>query len=938
MATPAEATHRPAKSDGTHERRRPHLQSAEELARELGVDPQQGLTNGQVEERRQAHGPNELQETPPPPLWKRIVRQFASVLIGILIVAAIISGILGEWPETIAIAAIILLNALIGFLQEEKAERALAALRELAAPGCRVLRDGHEAVLPAAELVPGDIIHFETGDQVPADARLFESIRLSAQEAALTGESTPVHKQAGAVLQPGAALADRRNMVYSGTSIAAGKGSAIVVSTGMHTELGRIAGMLERTEQEPTPLQRRLTALGKHLSIVCGAIVLIIFVINIARGREVLEVLLYSVSLAVAAVPEGLPAVVTIALALGVQRMARRNALIRHLPSVETLGCVTCICSDKTGTLTRNEMTVQQIWTPGDQYRVSGIGYAPDGEFTRVENGDATAKTETVPGEPRAAGGAIENGEPVSPRDEPELAQALRIGAVCNNAGVEQQNGEWRVLGDPTEAALRVAALKAGIETGAFERQHEIPFESDRKAMSVVARDESGAAAMFAKGAPEVLLERCTRMQLGDDVAPITDDIRERVRRAADDMGEKALRVLALAWKPLDGGDPDEAEEQDLVLTGLAGMIDPPRTEVADAIAVCRSAGIRPVMITGDQPHTAMAVARELHMAADGDEAITGRRLDDTSEDELRDRVEKAAVYARVSPEHKLRIVRALRKLGHVAAMTGDGVNDAPALKAADVGVAMGITGTDVTRGAADMVLMDDNFATIVAAVEEGRGIFDNIQKVTHFLLSCNAGELLFLFFAALVGWPAPLVAVQILWINLITDGVPALALGVEPAERDIMQRSPREPRAPVISRHDALVILGHGLLIAAVAAGGFAWVLLAQDRPLAEARAVAFSTMAFSQLFFAIACRSRRYTMPEIGWFSNRPLFIALAVSIVLQVGLVSIPAVRELLDIAALTAWEWAIVGIMSLIPVTVIEGAKLVRAKRAGRAGAK
>lgn len=892
----------------------PHALTIAQAAAALKTHIERGLGEHEIEARRAVHGRNRLSEAPPTPLWRRLASQFASVLVGLLLAAALISAVLGEWPEAIAILAIVLLNALIGFLQEESAARALAGLRSLTAPRVRVVRAGQHTAVAADELVPGDLLHVEAGDLAPADARLVSSEQLSTQEAPLTGESTPVWKRSEPIATD-TPLAERSNMLFAGTTVATGTGLALVVATGMQTELGQIAGMLEQTPQTATPLQKRLAVLGRYLVLACLALVAVIFALNLSRGHPPLEVFLFSVSLAVAAVPEGLPAVVTVALALGVRRMARRNALVRNLPAVETLGCVTTICSDKTGTLTRNEMTAREIWTPGGHYYVSGVGYDPQGGIHPVQQG----------GRPQAQS---ELAPPLNPAElPPEVARAIAVGALCNNAELQRQDdGAWQVLGDPTEGALRVLSAKAEWKRGA-ERLRELPFDSERRMMSVIVR-EHGETLMYSKGAVEAILARSNRVQRQDQEAALTPDIATSLQEAAAGMGARALRVLALAWRPV-AEDPAAAEEAELIVVGLVGMIDPPRDEARDAIARCHQAGIRVLMITGDHPQTAQAIARDLRLS-EAEQVVTGAELARGDEAGLAERVASSEVFARVSAEHKLQLVRGLQARGQVAAMTGDGVNDAPAVKAADIGIAMGRTGTDVTRGAADMVLLDDNFASIEAAVEEGRGIFDNIQKVTHYLLSCNAGELLLLLAAGLAGWPAPLVAVQILWINLITDGVPALALGVEPPERDIMRRPPRSPRAALIPRREALVIAGHGLLIAAAAGAGFAWALgdggAAQE---GQARAVAFSIMAFSQLFFAVACRSRQYTMPEIGWFTNRPLFAALAASIVLQLGVLSWEPARVFLRTEPLSGQHWAVVLALALVPATVVEGIKLLRA---------
>lgn len=900
-------------SEGTPE---PYALPADEVARQLETDVNKGLPSQQVLRRQQQHGANVLDEAPRSPLVRRMARQFASLLVGILLAAALLSGLMGEWPEAIAILAIVLLNGVIGFIQEERAERALTALRKLAAPSCRVTRDGRESNLPAAELVPGDLIHIEAGDHVPADARLIHSIQLSTQEAALTGESSPVWKDYRSVLAADAQVGDRINMLHAGTVVATGKGQAVVVAIGMHTELGRIAGLLERSEDEETPLQRRLAALGRYLVVACLVLVAAIFGLNVARGHDPFEAFLFAVSLAVAAVPEGLPAVVTIALALGVRRMARRHALVRRLPAVETLGCVTVVCTDKTGTLTRNEMTVREVWTFRSHVHVSGAGYDAQGEFTKW-----TSRPPDV---------SSSANEGVDPKADRDLMQAIAIGAICNNAQVKcESDGACQVVGDPTEAALRVLAAKAGLDGSTAERLHEIPFDSDRKAMSVIAKRSDEGVALYCKGAAEVLLAKSTRRQQQGGIVEMSEADLTAARKASREMARRALRVLGLAWRPVDPAKPNQVEESDLIFVGLVGMMDPPREEARAAVRRCREAGIRPVMITGDHPETALAIAQELELAEENAHVVTGAELDGLAEEALSERIDEVSVFARVSAEHKLRVVRCLRSRDHVAAMTGDGVNDAPAVKAADIGIAMGRTGTDVTRAASDMVLLDDNFASIVAAVEEGRGIFDNIQKVTHYLLACNAGELVLLLFAAIVGWPVPLLAVQILWINLITDGVPALALGVEPPEPDIMQRRPRRPSEPLITGAEARSILLHGCLIAAVAAAGFAWFTGPGGATLPQARAAVFSIAAFTQLFFAIGCRSRRYTMPQIGWLTNPSLGWAIVASAALQVGVTSVPMFRTLLKTDALRLDQWSLVIVLSLLPVTVVESSKLLRA---------
>ena len=708
-----------------------HALSVEKLLAEVGVDLTVGLGPQEAVKRRAAHGFNELPTVPPTPAWRRLAAQFTELVVLILIAAAVISIVVGEWADSIAILAIVLMNGILGFIQEERAERSLAALRDMASPMAKTLRDGELHVLPARELVPGDVIQIESGDNVPADARLVVAFSLRAQESALTGESTPVSKHSQVLLAPETPLADRENMLHMGTVVAAGKGTAVIVATGRHAELGRIAGLLQQHRREETPLQRRLAELGRILIVLCLGIVAIIVALQLIRGQDLYEVFMLSVGLAVAAVPESLPAVVTLALALGLQRMVRRNALIRSLPSVETLGCVTVICTDKTGTLTRNEMTVRELVTSGRAFVVSGAGYVPRGEF-REAAGEATADLESKSGL--------------------DLRRLLEIGVWCNNARLNHSNADdaWEVVGDPTEGALIVAAAKAGIRASEDEGHvvFEIPFDSQRKAMSTIVRHSDGATTLYSKGAPEVILAKSSFELRDGEVIELDENARNQIRSVNAAMAGRALRVLALAYRPFEQTTTDAGEEAEegLIFAGLAGMIDPPREEVRAAVVSCRTASIRPVMITGDHPATAIAIARELLIAGPGDEAMTGAQLDQISSEELAERVEGIPVYARVTAAHKLQIVKAWQSRGQIVAMTGDGINDAPAVKSADIGIAMGIAGTDVTKEASDMVLTDDNFTSIVSAVEEGRGIFDNIQKFILYLLASNASEVLLMF------------------------------------------------------------------------------------------------------------------------------------------------------------------------------------------------
>ena len=845
------------------------------VATRLGTDADRGLTEEEALDRLARQGPNELAEAPPPPLWRKVAAQLTETVVLVLLAAAVLSAGIGEWADALAILAIVVLNAILGVYQEQRAEHALAALRRLSAPLARVVRGGLPRAVPARDLAPGDRVELEAGDYVPADVRLVAATGLRVQEAALTGESEPADKDPALVLAAATPLGDRRNMAYLGTVVAAGKATAVVTATGMATELGRIAGMLQHAEPEPTPLQRRLGELGRVISVGCLALAAAVFALELARGTPITTVLLLAVSLAVAAVPGGLPAVVTVALTLGLQRMVRRNALIRKLPSVETLGSVTVICSDKTGTLTRNEMTVREAVAGGRRYRFTGAGYAPVGQVI-------TADGEHL----------------VEPAADPDLTAALTVAARCNAARLVPGPGGtgWQVVGDPTEGALLVAARKGGVEppAGRADVLFEVPFDSERKAMSVAVRTPGGRAVLYTKGAPEVVLGKCVAERRDGRPVPLTPERRAEVARDAADIAGRAMRVLALAYR--EAADPaalDRAEER-LVFAGLVGMMDPPREEAREAVRRCHEAGIRPVMITGDHPATALAVALEIGIAHPGDGVMTGAELDRLTDDELAARVAGVAVYARVAAEHKLRVVRAWQRAGQVVAMTGDGVNDAPAVKAADIGIAMGAGGTDVTKEVSAMVLTDDNFASIVNAVEEGRGVYDNIQKFLHYLFAGNIGLVLFVLLASLLGWPFPLTATQILWMNLVTNGLPALALGMEPPERDLMRRKPRPPREPVLTARRGLRMAAHGLLVAAVTAVGFALVYDGTPWTLPRARTMAFCVVSYAFIFYSLACRSFRRTMPELGPLTNPALLGAIAVSCLLQLSVVTRPFCR--------------------------------------------
>ena len=888
-----------------------HELSIEAAAARLATDLTIGLTEAVAEVRLRESGYNELTETVPPAWWWRLTAKLNDLSIWILLAATAVAALLHDWLEASAIFAIVLLNALLSFFQEEKAERALSSLKKLTVPNTTVIRGGQRQLIKTRELVRGDLVELGAGDHVPADVRLITTFNLKVQEAALTGESVAVQKDAGKPVPENAGLADCNNMAYAGTTVVAGKGLAIVTAIGMATELGRIATFLQTEKRDPTPLQKRLTELGRVLILACLALVAITSAVQLWRGESLTQTFLLAVSLAVAAVPEGLPAVVTIALALGLQRMVRRNALIRRLASVETLGCVTVICSDKTGTLTRNEMTVTDIIVGETHYRVSGIGYIPNGLFSRL----------TEPAGPEAT---------IPPSDDADLIVALTVGLWCNNAGLNppaDNEQDWQLVGDPTEGALLVAAKKAGIdrESGATVI-HEIPFEPERKLMSVVVRKWDGNMVLYSKGAPEVVLQRCPHERCAGKVIPLSTERRNEILRQSAAMANDAHRVLAVAYRNLPPNNLHYNEE-DLIFGGLIGMTDPPREEIRDAVRKCRSAGIKPIVITGDHPVTGLAVTRALGISGPDDQVLTGPELDGLSDDVLSTMIERVSLYARVSPEHKVRVVKALKEHNHVVAMTGDGVNDAPAVKMADIGIAMGITGTDVTKDASDMVLMDDNFASIVSAVEEGRGIYHNIQEFVHYLLSCNASEIALVLFAALVGWPVPLLPIQILWINLITDGLPALALAMEKPDPNSMNRPPRPPNEPFFTKTRSSQILIHGALMSIVTIIAFGYAYY--TRGASHAQAIAFCVATFAQLFFSFACRSQRYTLPELGILTNPFLLSAIALSALLQVSLLWFPLTRHVFFRAPPNfGSDWLVILALALAPVTVVETAKIVR----------
>lgn len=901
----------------------PYRETVAAVLSALAADPARGLTTADAQARLQTYGPNELPSAPPVPAWRKLLAQFQNPLTLLLLAATVISFVVWliehDSPvpyEALTILAIVLLNAALGFIQENRAEQAIAALQAMSAPTARVLRDAEPRKIPAVEVVPGDILLIEEGDTFPADGRLIQAVALRVAESALTGESAPVSKDAAPI--PGeTGIADQRNMVFSGTAVTGGRGRAVITATGALSQIGKIAGTLEQEPEGPTPLQRELDQVGRLLGRIVVVIALVMGATLILATRhvpslgELVDILLLAVSLAVAAVPEGLTAITTIVLSLGMSRMARRNVIVRKLNAVETLGSTTVICTDKTGTLTKDEMTVRAVLTPLGRVELTGTGYEPVGEIQQ-------------------------DGRPVADPDLlAQLTRILRFGALANNAALVEHDGQWSVRGDPTEGALLVAARKAGLTreelAARFTRIAEVPFSSERKMMSAGVADAEHAEriAVASKGAPDVLLPRCTHERVGETIRPLTAERCAEIQAGVDAMAHAALRTLGIAYRYLERtGSGDELtpeQEAEFTWLGAVGMMDPPRPEAQAAVELARRAGVRSIMITGDHPDTGLAVARELQIAGPDDRAVTGAELSRTTDEQLRELVRHVPVFARVEPEHKLRIVHALKHNGAIVAMTGDGVNDAPALKAADIGVAMGRTGTDVSKGAADMILTDDNFASIVAAVSEGRSIFANIQKFLRYLLSSNMGEVQVLFFgvvfAGLIGLQSeqvaplivPLLATQVLWINLLTDSGPALALGVEPADPGVMQRPPRDPGSRVITRGiwfdvffvGAIMMLGTLAVMDLSLPGGF---IDAPGGTVAHARTMAFTTLVLFQLFNALNARSDEVSAFR-GLFRNPWLWFALALSLVLQILVVYLPFLQDAFSTVPLSLTDWLV-----------------------------
>ncbi len=929
-----------------------HSLSPEHALKKLDVQPDRGLGAEEASRRIEQYGRNELQEQPRPGFLQRLLNQFKDLVVLLLIGAAIVSAVFGDWYEAGAIILIVVLNAVLGVVQEGRAEEALAALKKMSAPEAHVMRNGSVVKIAEAEVVPGDIVLLEAGNYIPADLRLLETANLKVDEASLTGESVPVQKDAGRSVADDAGIGDRRTMAYKSTIATYGRGKGVVTATGMQTEIGKIAEMIQSVQEEETPLQQRLNQLGKWLVYgtlaICGLVFVVTFIraaqqvaaeLNVTSlsqffasfsnpvfSRSISEAavlaFLTAVALAVAAVPEGLPAIVTINLALGMREMIKRNALIRRLPAVETLGSASAICSDKTGTLTQNEMTAIKLFVPGAMVDVSGKGYTPDGDF-------------------------YQEGEGVAPEEMPDIVHLLTGALLSSDAILERDVAEedqrYRIVGDPTEGALIVAAAKANLTRerleASYPRVDEIPFDSVRKRMSTLHRTPDGSQGhvLFVKGAPDIVLDHCTAIYDAGGSKPMTPAMKQRIEDVNRDMARDALRVLAVAQRHFEHHPTDlnaEEHEDDLTFIGLVGMIDPARPEVKPAIARARHAGIKTVMVTGDYAETARAIAKEIGLLHEGGRVVTGKELQEMPDDNLADIIDEVDVFARVSPEHKVRIVNAFRKRNYVVAMTGDGVNDAPALKRASIGVAMGITGTDVTKETADMVLTDDNYVSIVNAVEQGRIIYDNIRKFVYYLLSCNLAEICVILIAALLGYPEALTPIQLLWLNLLTDGAPALALGVEKGDPDVMDRLPRAPDEPIIDRTMRVGMVVQTIFITGATLAGF-FVGLRQGG-INEARSVAFTVLSFSELLRAYTSRSELFSIFRIGVFSNKFMQYAVLASIALLLMVMYIPFFNPIFQTKALTLTDWSEIIPLVLLPSVAAEITKVfLRMSRKGQA---
>lgn len=885
-----------------------HNQRSIDVLKELDSMAAEGLCTNEAQERLEKYGFNEFQDKKRKSFFQKFIDQFKDFMILILIAAAIISVAAGEKVDAIVILAIVILNALLSIYQEGQAEKSLESLKQMSAPEAKVIRDGKKTVVPARELVPGDIVILEAGDIIPADLRLFTSSNLKVDESSLTGESVAAEKNSDALLDNNATLGDRVNMAYMSTIVTYGRGKGVVVGTAHDTEIGKIASMIEEIEDELTPLQNKLDKLGKKLGILTIIICAIVFALGLLQNREVIDMLFVSVSLAVAAIPEGLPAIVTIVLAIGMSRMVKKNAIVKKLLAVETLGSTTYICSDKTGTLTQNEMTVKKVYADGKYYDVTGIGYEPDGQI-------------------------LNNGKDLT-HDELNNLKALLYACILNNdANLLENNNLYTIMGDPTEGALITFAGKAGYLEDEVESEQpridEIPFDSDRKMMSTF-HEVDDRIIQYTKGAPDIVLSNCKYIYIGGEFREITDEDRIDILKANSTFASDALRVLGFAIKIVSKDDfkNTDKNEENLIFIGLTGMIDPPRTEAMQAIEECKRAGIHTVMITGDHRETAFQIAKELGICENHNETISGSELATIADSDYNELVKKIKVYSRVSPEQKVKIVNALRENGEIVAMTGDGVNDALAIKRADIGISMGITGTDVAKNTADMVLTDDNFASIVNAVEEGRIIFANIQKFVAFLLSCNIGEIFIVFFAMLLGMDEPLKPIHLLWLNLVTDSLPALALGVEPGEPGIMEEKPRSKDDPIITKKMGVAIVLQSLAITVASLLAFYYAIKLYPDSITHARTIVFATLITSELLRAFSSRSFDRPIWKIGFKSNMKMVYAILISFTMLLAVLYVPFLHDIFDTFQLGFKDWEIVLSFAFIPFIIGELVKVVR----------
>ena len=885
-----------------------HEMNERQVEEALNTDFSAGLSDEDVGKRVKQFGLNELEEGEKQSALLLFFNQFKDFMVLVLLAATLISGLLGEYIDAIAIIAIIILNSFLGFYQERRAEKSLSALKELSQPQVQVLRNGTWEKVLSKELVPGDVIKFSSGDRIGADVRIIESRSLEVVESALTGESVPVQKMTETINNPNLTLGDMENMGFMGTMVSRGSGIGVVIATGMKTAMGQIADLLQNAESQITPLQRRLEQLGKILIVTALALTVLVVGIGVLQGNDLYTMVLAGVSLAVAAIPEGLPAIVTIALSLGVQKMIRKNAVVRKLPAVETLGCASVICSDKTGTLTQNKMTVTKVWSSGRTWSVDGTGYEPQGKY-------------------------YENDQAIDPKNEKVLQQLLTFGMLCNHAEIEQKSGEYVLNGDPTEGAMIVAGMKAGYTRSKllsqFEIVNEFPFDSTRKMMSVIVKDTTGRQFVVTKGAPDVLIGQSKTILMGNRAENIGSREKNTVQAAIDGLASQALRTIAIAYKEISANTiilHEKEAESELVFIGLQGIIDPPRPEVKQAVRECKEAGIKTVMITGDHVITANAIAKQLGIANSQSKVLEGKELANMSVQELEDVVDHVSVFARVSPEHKLKIVQAFQNRGHIVAMTGDGVNDAPAIKTADIGIAMGITGTDVAKEASSLVLMDDNFASIKSAIIEGRNIYENIRKFIRYLLASNVGEILVMLFAMILALPLPLVPIQILWVNLVTDGLPAMALGLDRPEDNVMKRDPRSPNEGVFARGLGWKVISRGILIGLSTIAAF--MLAYNDNPdnLAYAQTVAFATLVLAQLIHVFDCRSEKSILSR-NPFGNMYLVWAVLSSLLLVLVVIYVPALQGIFHTVAIQPKDWLMILGLASVPTFLLAGSFLL-----------